>query len=484
MTEVSCSHHAGVPARWVCDDCDLNYCAHCLPQENPNVVPSCICCLRQVGALALTNTIAPFTTKLPLFFKLPFEASSLATMIVIALLWAFAGSSMPGTLWLLLPAQLAFAGSSAQLMYRLAHGYFTPPSRPLDDQPGMGFLFEMALVMFILFLGAGLAGALFDSEVMTLVLLGLGLLLLPAAVMTLVVSRDLGAAINPVHLSGIALRIGPPYLFLWFLLLLLMGGSTQAQGLFLAIDLPAPAKLGGLGLMSTYFGFVMSALMGYVAYQHHEAFGQDVAEAEEASAGHGSKPLSPPPDRIQLLITLGKLEEAETEITTRLRADPESLDLHDRMHRLLMAKRDLAQAGPHADFYISKLIAARRDAKALEVYLNYTAKLGPLEVKDGDEVVRLVVQARTQKQGKRALALLNKFAERFPGHSAIPQAWLLSAQLLSEDFHDDAKAAMVLQALIKRFPDSPFRPEAERFAQVLARLMASRTAKPLAPTAS
>jgi len=431
--------------------------------------PLCICCRQSLQALELGNVIAPFWNELPRIFRIPLKIDSLMLIAGLSLLWGLAGAMAPGGLILLLLASGAYALHGTRLLHRIAHGYLEAPLQPLQDRPGLLNVLKQGLLFIILFGGAGFAAALLHSPRTAVLLLVLAVLLLPAAYITLVTSDRLIEALNPAFLIGAAFRIGWPYLLLWVLLLLISGGSGELQKL-LHSHASLPVVLAVQGFFSMYFGLSTMALMGYVAYQHYDTFGQPVRDpALQGADGQTLRRLDPP-DRAQLLLARGKIEEAQGEIEQRLRREPEQLELHALYQRLLAAKRDSAAAAAHADLFIGKLIDGRRDEQAWRVYSEFVAKFGKLEVKDGRDIVRLAAQARQNKQGRLGLPLLDKFAQRFSNSPDIPQAWLLTAQILTEELREDDRSRLILAALIKRYPDHPARAQAERHLALLSRL--------------
>ena len=70
--------------------------------------------------------------------------------------------------------------------------------------------------------------------------LAIGLLLVPAALMTVIVTDDLGRALNPIHLIILAINVGWAYLPLWLLPLLMF---TAGRWLFLATEPWLPPML-------------------------------------------------------------------------------------------------------------------------------------------------------------------------------------------------------------------------------------------------
>ena len=396
------------------------------------------------------------------------------------LLQLVAAAMAPLGFLLLLPVTGFFSWYSTRTVHRIAHGYLMPPPHPLPDQPGFANVRKQFIAFFVLFFAAGLAGRLLHSPMLALGLLIFGIVMVPAAYMTIIVTDSLGAALNPAFLLRVTFGIGWPYLLLCVLLLLITGGSHELQA-FVAHAARSPAlSFAVVGLFSMYFGLVTADLMGYVAYQHHELFGHQVRDPVLVDAEGKARRKLDPPDRAELLFGLGKVEQAQADMEQRLRRNPDDLPLNERYHRLLVARRDAARAAEHADFFVGKLIAARRPEQAWRIYSEHVARFGPLQVKDAGDCVELARQARTQRQGAKALPLLDRFAQRFPDHPAIPEAWLLAAQILAEERHEDAKSQMIVAALIKRYPDHPLRQQAERYAATLSKLGQTAARRPAA----
>jgi hypothetical protein len=106
----------------------------------------------------------------------------------------------------------------------------------------------------------------------------------PAAVLVLVQSGSFFQAMNPGHVWDAIRTVGWPYALLCLFLFML---STGAQ---IAISMVVPMFDGRIILPIVnfafiYFGWVMASLLGYVMYQHHDAFGIDVVPG--AGVGEG-----------------------------------------------------------------------------------------------------------------------------------------------------------------------------------------------------
>jgi len=66
-----------------------------------------------------------------------------------------------------------------------------------------------------------------------------------------------------------------------------------------------------------------------------------------------------------------------------------------------------------------------------------------------------------------AIAALRGFDKLNPGHSAIPEVYLLSAQILAEDLKNTAMARKILEHILAKFPGHHVAQEAKRCLQAL-----------------
>jgi len=442
-----------MPARWTCRSCGLDFCSHCV---GSTVIhdPECLCCSLRMHELPLEEHTVPFYELLPQFFALPTERATLALMAVAAVLWSCAPVAPPLSLVMPLIGSALLGVQASRLCFRIAHGWFKPPPKPLLGQPGFANVLRQGLVLLALLGEAWCALNFLHSVTLMYVVLAVGLLLVPAALMTVIVTDDLVRALNPIHLIILAVNMGWAYLPLWLLPLLMFAAG---RWLFMATEpvLPPMLAFGLYGALYSYLSFVTSSWLGYVAFQRHRLLGQRVRDASLEIAGVRSTALlAPPPDRAQLLLMKGARDEARDALYAELLRQPENIALHERYHELLKETGNIRVIAPHTDLLIGKLIDAGRVVKALQVYSAYVKTFGALDIKEGGDVVRLADQALLRRQPRVALNLLNRFAQRYPEHPETPRAWLLSARALNECTGDVEKARLMLVALQKRFPRS------------------------------
>ena len=482
MATVYCVHHPKVPARWRCEQCHKNFCIACAPKGvRDTTAPPCPICRTELQSLGMGNVIKPFWQRIPRFFLYPAKTTPLLLAFGLAILSL---AQMIPLLGIVVSIAIAIytVRYSYRVLYFTALGNLEPPER---DQGGEAAnLFWKQIALFVIMIGGvGFLGGLTQSVTVVIAGFVVVMLLFPAAIMTLAVENSLLNAINPLKLLFVATSIGWSYLLLWVMLLLLYGGEGQVMVL-LARKLPPGAIAFLSTFLSVYFTVAMYHMMGYVVYQYHEPLGfralKEYTDSEEG-AGHVAQAAGPAPDRVQMLITDGKFDEAEAELIARIKDAPEELGLHDRYNRLILTQdHSDGRGATHADLYIGKLLAQQQRDKALDVYRRGVARWGTLEVKDATDSVALARLAQQRKEAKLALPLLARFAQRFPGHAAIPEAQLLSAQVLSDSLGKDQMALQLVEQLRRAYPEHALRPQMDALHGTLTRLIARQAAKPSA----
>ncbi|MGR4870714.1 tol-pal system YbgF family protein [Variovorax sp. LARHSF232] len=284
----------------------------------------------------------------------------------------------------------------------------------------------------------------------------------PAAVLVLVQSGSFFQAMNPSHVMDAVRTVGWPYVLLCFFLFLL---STGAQ---IALEMVLPQVDGRIILPIVnfafiYFGWVTASLLGYVMYQHHEAFDIDLAPG--AGSDDGAPVDRRTPEQIASqrvdaevgqLISEGDLMAAlSVAYEAQRTAAVDNLAAQRRYHRVLLLIPDKRAAlQEHARRFIALLVQRDLPADALKVYQACREQDKDFALDDANLVMAL---ARAQWRGGDAhatLALINGFDRRFRGHAATPQAYELAARVLVQGLGREDMAQPILRTLEARYPDS------------------------------
>jgi len=74
---------------------------------------------------------------------------------------------------------------------------------------------------------------------------------------------------------------------------------------------------------------------------------------------------------------------------------------------------------------------------------------------------------RQNNAPRLAMAVLNNLHKDFPAYDNIPQAYLLVAQMLCEQFNEDARARQVLEFVLQNYPSHPMRGAVEDYLRIV-----------------
>jgi len=411
--------------------------------------------------------IAPYWSRFGEFLRYPLRLEALAACLAagvfsVALEFFFSPLKllMQVLLWV---AVLRYAFS---VLERTAYGYLDDRFMLFESLHGGRHLPYKHFVAIVAGVVAGVLAAMLGGPHfggLVGVLLGV---CWPASIMVLAITNNLGWSLSPLRLWAVMHAIGMPYLGLVACLLLITSASGGLISLLEPV-LPAwPLWMAG-GAAAAYFTLVMFRMMGYVIYQYHEPLGLQprvTAVAEEApqdAARH-----------IAALLREGRNPEALALARAEVAEQPASREANLRLHRLLLAMPDEAEALlAHARAWLPGLIANDRSGLALEVIEALWRSAPDFRPQQGAEALALAQLAYERRRFDTAARLLKGFDRHYPGHRDTAAAYLLAVRLLIEQRHDYDQAERLLAGLKRRFPDQ-LREEVARQEALLARLRA------------
>ena len=284
----------------------------------------------------------------------------------------------------------------------------------------------------------------------------------PAAVIVLVQSGSFFQAMNPGHIMDAMRIIGWPYALLCFFLFLLSTGAQIAIGMLLPmIDGMIALPIANLAFI--YFGWVMASLLGYVMYQHHDAFGIELLPGggrEEGAPVDRRTPAQIAAQRtdaeVAQLVTDGDVVGAlAVAYEAQRTAAADDLAAQRRYHRVLLLAPDRRDTlFDQARRFIPLLLARDLGSEALKVFKACREKDKAFALDDAADVMTLARAEWRNGDAHGALALLSGFDRRFRGHAAIPQAYELAARVLVQGLGRTDMARPILATLESRYPGS------------------------------
>ncbi|MES9902416.1 MAG: hypothetical protein ABW168_07005, partial [Sedimenticola sp.] len=353
---------------------------------------------------------------------------------------------------------------SVEVLRRSSEGDMRPP--PLSysvlveeyDLP----LKMFAMVVFF----AALVYSVISSVGLTvgLILIYFGLFVYPASLMVLASTGSLLSAIHPLLLIDMIIRIRWLYLVLTGLMMLLGNAEMNLQQLVLSRGDAAWVEL-IFSVVIIYFQIITYHMMGYILYQGSEALG---VKRPASVASPAEEYLL---TRYDQFLDQGNTAAAISELKTLIKDLPTNLELHRRMHNLMLMEQMESAAGKHASRqYIPKLLAADKGHVAACTYLECTERNIELQFKSPGMVVQLAKELRGMDKGRQVMPLLNGFHKTYPKSDEIVDAYLLGAHICCEDLSRDDLAKQLLEFIVRRYPSHPRSAEARDYLEMVRNL--------------
>lgn len=476
MAAVTCKYHTQTPARWRCDSCQINFCPSCVKLTG-NRPPDCPVCKRELTSLGAANMIKPFWSRLRQFFLYPLHAGPLIVILGLTLV-SFLIAHVPGwylkvdfVLWRMhrydlyaMPFYFIFLKYAQSVLEDTARGHLKP--LPLSSEK----LTENGLIVVKLFSILTVFKLIEFSALDLFGQLGLQLAEIilvfatPAAIMLLAMEDKLLSALNPAMVGSLIMRIGPTYLLLFALLYVMEMTKAFLFGMLIGElgklgEFNPPVAIASYTFIRMYFSLVTFGMMGYLLYQHHEQLGFDIdVEVEELpeKSGKAREPETSPEMRaVEILIQEGKTEDAVRQLEGIIRNSPTEIEARERLLKLARLIGNMALHREQGQSYISYLLSEGKLTQAVKVYQacnEYDKSFRPAKPGERLELGKFL---RQNGQPRLAMALLNNLHKDFPSYENVPEAYLMVAQMLCEQFNEDARARQVLQFIQQNYPSHP-----------------------------
>jgi tetratricopeptide (TPR) repeat protein len=422
-------------------------------------------------SLGTANLIKPFWARLREFFLYPLHFAPLLVVIILTVI-AFLLVQLPGwsvpvnfLFWRIprnalfaLPFLFVYLKYAQSVLEDTAHGHLKPKPLSAEQLTENGLIvLKMLMILLVFFLLEFTALDLFGivgEKVLEFILA----FATPAAIMVLAIEDKLFSALNPATVGSVIMRIGAPYIVLFVLFYLLQIARDTMIGLLASLVDPS---LGAtiFVFVYMYFGLIMFNMMGYLLYQHHEDLGFSIdVEVEMVPDKKTKAPelkVSPELRAVEILIHEGKTEQAIKQLLGIVRNSPTELEARERLLKLLRLTGDLPLHREQGQAYISYLMGENRSAQAAKVYQSCTEYDKSFKPEKANERLELGKFLRQNGQPKMAMAVLNNLHKDFPTYDNVPQAYLMVAQMLCEQFNEDEKARQVLQFVLQNYPSHP-----------------------------
>lgn len=331
---------------------------------------------------------------------------------------------------------------------------------------GDGVLWRFVALQ-VMFLAATALALVLGGTGAALLVLALTAFLQPGCIMSLAIDGRLDLALNPATSIGLLARIGPPYLAVFALLLLVQAVSMFA-GAWLAAQMPLSIGRMVQAWFAFWGLFVAFRLMGALVYRYHEALGYQPERHRDALP-----PRPGPADdpalmaRIDSLLREGEPKQALEALRSEARERAMGLEAHALYHRLLRESGDIGATLEHAAQYLQLLLRERQEPRVLALLRESLALDPGFLPADAAGSEQLHALALRSGQSQLALDILQALLRRHPRHPAAPRWALEAAMLLHDRFGRDADARELIETARAQCVDADLRERLEAASQAL-----------------
>jgi tetratricopeptide (TPR) repeat protein len=463
-----CSYHYKTPATWRCRTCRVHYGDCCVTRASARAEhPRCITCTHDLWPLGAANSIEPFWNVLHKFLAYPFKPGPLMLTFFLGLVAMLIAPSLPGAaaglFILVVCARYAYA-----IIEHTSMGRIKPPGLTIlfTRDPDSLFLKQIAVILVAGFAMA--AANMTGSVFIALLMFAFVTVAVPASILVLAVEKKLAAAVNPLLLTNLMMKMGSGYLVLYVFLQILGGGPYYIFQYF-SEWIPEGIYLPAYVSTTIYFTFASAHMMGYALLQYQKELGYR-AELEEESVVVGSDNRINPQtvNQINLLLIEGRYDEAYDLVKRSARQYPDDLVLQQRYHRL-MAERDMKdELRLHSGGLIERLVAANSIPNAAAIFVNTVRALPEFKPESANTLHRFAELFENRNQHRNAASMLLQIAKHYPDYKEMPRVWLKIAQLCALELQQPEKAK---QAIMYIMGQDGYPPEIKQEADKLLKII-------------
>lgn len=428
------------------------------------------------------TAVVPFWHRLGEISKYPLQSGAITNVLLFTVLriadllpLGIAGLIVSAVLW---AGILKYA---AEVLVQTAHGRLDAPeySMQVGESQAWDQIKLQILLWLMMFVGMLAIGAVAGPGPAMLWLLFVAIAI-PGATITLAMTNNLWAALNPAGWIELMSAFGWPYFVVAALCALYQVSGANAQAFAEAIPFVPHFVTHLFTWFITHYVLVATFhLMGYLVYQYADRIGHEV-KRDEAPAKLRQRHQDPDQglvDEAEALVQDGRADEAATRLAEHIATRGGTVLVHEHYRKLLKATQDQAGLLKHGLGYAQVLLAQDNLKRALELMQECYA-LDPNFAPDiADDVHRLAQRASQTGLHPLALKLVSGFHKRWPKHKDIARNYLFAAKVMTDKLNREEQALQLLTQLKAFRPDDALMPEIDAQIQLLQSLV--RSAKPV-----
>ena len=325
---------------------------------------------------------------------------------------------------------------------------------------------KLQILLWIMLIGGAYLVGMFLGGIAALVWGAFVLIAMPGATITLAMTNNLWASLNPAGWIELMRAFGWPYFAVAGFCALYQLGGANAAGFASRIPfLPGFVTFLFAWFITHYVLIATFHLMGYLVYQYADRIGHEVrTDALPVKLRNvRDDPDQGLIDEAEAMVTDGRGEEAATLLRNHIVARGGTVVLHDFYRNLQKARQDNPALLHHATLYVPSLVAQNNDKRAIEVLGEAYALDANFSAEVADETLRLATRAAQLGQYQTGLKLIAGFHKRWPKHKDIARNYLFAAKLLTEKLNREDQARALLVQTRTAYPNDALIPEVDAY---------------------
>lgn len=449
-TDLQCRFHPKHEVRWYCNACKLPLCSSCKPYADqlPHDVHCPLCDKIMQGRLEQGEQ-SSFAVALSNALALP----SLLLATAAAAAAALSPGGLAGLLLSLPAAAVVFYGMLT-LARRAGEGRI--------ERPGLTDIFHFDAIEYgSRLLPAGLPCALLLSvAVLTqstplAVLAWLGLAaVLPAAVLTAVVTGSPAAALQPARLWQLVERVALPCALL---------ALTGAAAAFILVPLAGlfdgnagRAFAGVVAFVAALLALALGSQTGLLASTHRRVL--DYA----AGVAPIDRPRRPEPDvhepalmvaDARILLREKRTRDARQALGAALTRYPDEPELNAMFDQLVAETAGPNEFLNHLERRMRRLVRTRQAAAATDLWQRHNHRLKKWMPRASETRYHLALELDERGEHQTAFRLLISLPPDDQKFSHIVDAWMQAARILEDRLEQSGRAQELRRIVQQRFPE-------------------------------
>lgn len=481
MSQLACKYHYDLPARWLCGSCQINFCTNCVQSAHQEATPHCVVCGEKMAMVGAENVVVPFWQRLHHYFMYPVNAVPAGLIILLTVAIAALGNTLFGIFAVAICA-LIFMKYAYVVLEDTSHGYLLPrafSSEMITENLELPFkhVLNIFLIIALNYMVYDFSQAQ-DVEFIFQIILFLTIFFLPASIMALAVKHSFTSAFNPLLHIHIVKNIGLTYILLYVFVLMMLS-SAAASVYYIQAFIPGGLKLTVYSFITMYFLLSIFNMLGYVLYQYHEkiGFGVDVditsSQIDYNDVG-AFKLRTPAMVDVEILVQEGDYKKAIKNLEVKIKLEPSDMHARGYYQKLLHVLDNIDAARKHCADFVGRLLAEKKMTQAMNIFSACYKEDSEVMLEKPAQRLALASLYVSNAQHRLAMHLLNNLHKDHPAYSEIPQAYLLVAKMMSDQFNQDEKAINVLHFVLENYPQNKGVAEVREYLNILEAVTSSK----------